>query len=69
MSHRSKPQSTVEHSTANILMVDDQSVKLLSYELILRSLGENLIKANSASEVFEHPLKTDVAVLLIDVQD
>jgi PAS domain S-box-containing protein len=67
MSNRSTPQSTVEHSAANILMVDDQPAKLLSYELILRSLGENLIKANSASEAFEHLLKTDVAVLLIDV--
>ena len=51
----------------NILMVDDQPAKLLSYEVILRSLGENLIKANSASEVFEHLLNTDIAVLLIDV--
>ena len=48
-------------------MVDDQPAKLLSYEVILRSLGENLIKANSASEVFEHLLNTDIAVLLIDV--
>ena len=48
-------------------MVDDQPAKLLSYEVILRSLGENLIKANSASEVFEHLLNADIAVLLIDV--
>ena len=31
----------------NILMVDDQPSKLLSYEVILKELGENLIKANS----------------------
>src|SRR6516225_4293922 len=67
MSNRSRPQSTVKHSAANILMVDDQPAKLLSYEVILRSLGENLIKANSASEVFEHLLNADIAVLLIDV--
>ena len=30
----------------NILMVDDQPGKLLSYEAILRRLGENLIKAD-----------------------
>ena len=30
----------------NILMVDDQPAKLLSYEVILGELGENLIKAN-----------------------
>ena len=34
----------------NVLMVDDQPGKLLSYEAILADLGENLIKATSASE-------------------
>jgi hypothetical protein len=30
----------------NILLVDDQPRKLLSYEVILSQLGENLIKAH-----------------------
>ena len=30
----------------NILLVDDQPAKLLSYEAILGELGENLIKAD-----------------------
>ncbi len=51
----------------NILMVDDQPAKLLSYEAILRDLGENLIKASSASEALSILLKTDVAVVLMDV--
>jgi signal transduction histidine kinase len=51
----------------NILLVDDQPAKLLSYEVILRELGENLIKAGSAREALEHLLKTDVAVVLVDV--
>lgn len=51
----------------NILMVDDQPAKLLSYEVILGDLGENLIKANSASEALTILLKTDVAVVLMDV--
>ena len=34
-----------ERDRANILMVDDQAGKLLSYEAILSDLGENLIKA------------------------
>ena len=51
----------------NILLVDDQPAKLLSYEVILGELGENLIKAASAREALEHLLKTDVAVLLVDV--
>ena len=34
----------------NILLVDDQRAKLLSYEIILQELGENLLKASSATE-------------------
>jgi len=51
----------------NILMVDDQPGKLLTYEAILSDLGENLIKASSAKEALEKLLKTDVAVVLMDV--
>jgi response regulator RpfG family c-di-GMP phosphodiesterase len=51
----------------NILMVDDQPAKLLSYEVILAELGENLIKATTASEALGVLLKTDVAVVLMDV--
>jgi signal transduction histidine kinase len=51
----------------NILMVDDQPGKLLSYEVILGELGENLIKANSGKEALEWLLKTDIAVVLMDV--
>jgi len=51
----------------NILMVDDQPAKLLSYEVILADLGENLIKANSAKEALSILLKNDVAVVLMDV--
>jgi PAS domain S-box-containing protein len=53
--------------TVNILMVDDQPAKLLSYEVMLGGLGENLIKANSAREALEILLKTEVAVVLMDV--
>ncbi len=51
----------------NILMVDDQPGKLLTYEAILSELGENLITATSAKEALEKLLKTDVAVVLMDV--
>ncbi len=51
----------------NILMVDDQPGKLLSYEAILADLGENLIKATSAKEALERLLKLDVAIVLMDV--
>ena len=51
----------------NILMVDDQPAKLLSYETILSSLGENLIRASSGREALEQLLKTNIAVILMDV--
>jgi PAS domain S-box-containing protein len=51
----------------NVLLVDDQPDKLLSYEVILGELGENLVKAASAREALQFLLKNDVAVVLIDV--
>lgn len=51
----------------NILMVDDQPAKLLSYEAILQELGENLIKASSGREALEHLLKMDIGIVLMDV--
>ena len=51
----------------NVLLVDDQPSKLLSYEVILGELGENLIKANSAREALEILLKNEIAVILMDV--
>ena len=52
----------------NILLIDDQPAKLLSYEVILAELGENLIKASTPHEALGVLLKTEsVAVVLIDV--
>ncbi|MGH9407102.1 MAG: response regulator [Terriglobia bacterium] len=51
----------------NILLVDDQPSKLLSYEAILSGLGENLLMASSGREALQHLLQHDVAVVLIDV--
>src|SRR5260370_9651692 len=56
-----------QHEKVNILMVDDQPSKLLTYEVMLAELGENLIKANSGREAMELLLNTDVAVVLMDV--
>src|SRR6201987_2509884 len=55
------------HERVNILMVDDQPGKLLTYDAILSELGENLVKATSAKEALEKLLKNDVAVVLMDV--
>jgi signal transduction histidine kinase/ActR/RegA family two-component response regulator len=55
------------HERVNILLVDDQHAKLLSHEAILAGIGENLLKASSASQAFECLLKNEIALVLIDV--
>lgn len=55
------------HEKVNILMVDDQAGKLLTYEAILAELGENLIKAHSGKEALDLLLKNDIALVLLDV--
>src|ERR1051326_7656275 len=51
----------------NILLVDDQPAKLLTYESILAELNENLIRANSGREALEQLMKNEIAVILVDV--
>ena len=55
------------HDPVNILMVDDQPGKLLSYDAILSPLGERLLNASSGREALEILLKTEIAVVLMDV--
>jgi PAS domain S-box-containing protein len=57
----------MDHERVNILLVDDQPAKLLAYEVILKELGENLVVAASGRDALEILLKTEVAVILIDV--
>src|SRR6202045_1344340 len=59
--------SQVMDEKINILMVDYQPGKFLIYEVMLAELGENLIKAHSGMEALEHLLKTDIALVLMDV--
>jgi len=51
----------------NVLLVDDQPAKLLTYEVVLEGLGETLIKASSAREALDRLLRFDIAVVLMDV--
>jgi PAS domain S-box-containing protein len=60
-------EEMTDRDQANILMVDDQPGKLMSYEVILRELGENLIQAKSATEALDQLLRNDIAVVLMDV--
>jgi two-component sensor histidine kinase/two-component SAPR family response regulator len=58
---------TPKNDKVNILLVDDQPAKIMSYEVILQELGENLINATSGRAALEQLLKHDVAVILVDV--
>ena len=53
--------------TINVLMVDDQPSRLLTYEAMLAGLGENLIRASSADEALDCLLRNEIAVVLTDV--
>ncbi len=65
----STPQLVQEgHEAANILLVDDQPARLLTYRAILEPLGHNLIAVNSGLEALEALMKQEFAVVLLDVK-
>lgn len=51
----------------NILLVDDRPDKLLALEVVLASLGQNLIKARSGKDALRQLLNREFAVILLDV--
>jgi signal transduction histidine kinase len=51
----------------NILVVDDLPDKLLALEIVLESLGENVVTARSGREALRCLLQQDFAVILLDV--
>jgi CheY-like chemotaxis protein len=51
----------------NILLVDDQPSNLLTYAVILRELGENLLTAHSGREALDLLVKHEIALILLDV--
>jgi len=55
------------NSKVNVLLVDDQPARLLTYETILSELGQNLVCAHSGIEALEKLMKDEFAVVLLDV--
>jgi len=51
----------------NILLVDDQPARLLVYQSILGTLGQNLVCARSGVEALEQLMRQEFAVVLLDV--
>ncbi|HEV8444294.1 MAG TPA: response regulator [Steroidobacteraceae bacterium] len=74
-----KKRSTPEHAAAkgasreaetslpNVLLVDDQPARLLTYESILEGVGVNCVRAHSGKEALDKLLKQSYAVILLDV--
>jgi signal transduction histidine kinase len=52
---------------ANILLVDDKAVRLLTYEAILGRLGHNLVRAQSGTEALGKLMDMEFAAILLDV--
>ena len=60
--------TTLTADKVNILLVDDQPARLLSYETILGVLGHNLVTAHSGIAALEKLMgEDDFAVVLLDV--
>ena len=51
----------------NILLVDDQPARLLSYQSILEPLGQNLVCAHSGPEALERLMGNEFALILLDI--
>jgi PAS domain S-box-containing protein len=51
----------------NILLVDDQPARLLSYEVILGELNQNLVSVGSGAEALQRLMQDEFAVILLDV--
>ncbi|MGH8215633.1 MAG: ATP-binding response regulator [Rhodanobacteraceae bacterium] len=52
---------------ANVLLVDDNPARLLSYRTILEPLGERLVEVTSGTDALRNVMDTDFAVILLDV--
>ena len=51
----------------NVLLVDDQAARLLTYESILEGVGVNCVRALSGTEALDKLLRLPFALILLDV--
>jgi len=59
--------TSLNEAPVNILLVDDQPARLLSYRAILEPLGERLVEASSGMEALKRLMDDEYAVILLDV--
>jgi signal transduction histidine kinase len=62
-----KSANTVGEDKVNILLVDDQPARLMSYDAILTVLGQNLVHARSGTEALARLMEADYAAILLDI--
>jgi CheY-like chemotaxis protein len=60
--------ASIPDERTNILVVDDLDEKLLVYRSILDEMDQNIVTAKSGEEALKHVLKSEFAVILLDVQ-
>ncbi len=55
-------------ATVSILLVDDQPNGLVALAAVLERLGQNIVTARSGTEALQQVLRTEFAVILLDVR-
>src|SRR5262245_12807327 len=55
------------NAKVNILLVDDQPARLMTYQAVLADLGQNLVLAYSGREALEKLMREEFALVLLDV--
>src|SRR5687768_7477008 len=63
----SQPLPVAGPERVNVLLVDDQPARLLSYRTILEPLGQHLVEAASGEEALARLMENEFAVILLDV--
>jgi signal transduction histidine kinase len=63
----SRPTATGESDKVNILLVDDQPARLLTYQTVLSELNQNLVSVSSGLEALDKLMREEFAVVLLDV--
>jgi signal transduction histidine kinase len=64
---RPEPAAPAWTGKVDILLVDDQPARLMSYESILEPLGQRLVCAHSGPEALECLMRAEFALILLDV--
>ncbi len=61
-----RPEAAAEEKV-NILLVDDQPARLMTYQTVLAELNQNLVCASSGLEALDKLMREEFAVVLLDV--